>query len=328
MVCGVDFRRIHSRINVWCMSLMSDAEPYAMAIARKLGFLLVCFAVAIMSGIIYTHYALVLPYHEFSMLVNLAHVIFSSFLIMNVLFNYGMATWTSAGVVQKTPFTEEDQRRLEKDGRTPNATSWYCFRCRNKRPERAHHCQICGVCVMKMDHHCPWINGCVGHHNHRYFALFLVFLSVAMAYEACMSFLPFWDGATSLYETVGVMMWTAEDTGVHAMFTFVFLCCSVAGCGVAGLCIWQVYLASINLTTVEYYISASEKRTALSQGIEFGGNKFDLGWKKNLRFFFGVKGGDGVFWSALLPTFLPPLGDGIQYPSRGGDVDVDGVFVV
>ena len=28
-------------------------------------------------------------------------------------------------------------------------------------------------CVMKMDHHCPWINVCIGHHNHAAFTRFI-----------------------------------------------------------------------------------------------------------------------------------------------------------
>lgn len=27
--------------------------------------------------------------------------------------------------------------------------------------------------MMKMDHHCPWINTCVGHYNHGHFTAFL-----------------------------------------------------------------------------------------------------------------------------------------------------------
>jgi palmitoyltransferase len=32
----------------------------------------------------------------------------------------------------------------------------YCFQCQCIKPDRAHHCSICGKCVLKYDHHCPW----------------------------------------------------------------------------------------------------------------------------------------------------------------------------
>lgn len=56
-----------------------------------------------------------------------------------------------------------------------------CASCCKTRPLRARHCYLCGRCVQKIDHHCPWINNCVGHANHRYFMLFLVYLLLGTA---------------------------------------------------------------------------------------------------------------------------------------------------
>ncbi|KAK5643261.1 hypothetical protein RI129_007106 [Pyrocoelia pectoralis] len=44
------------------------------------------------------------------------------------------------------------------------------------RPPRAHHCRICKRCIKRMDHHCPWINNCVGERNQKYFMQFLVYV--------------------------------------------------------------------------------------------------------------------------------------------------------
>ncbi|XP_064131421.1 palmitoyltransferase ZDHHC20 isoform X4 [Loxodonta africana] len=33
----------------------------------------------------------------------------------------------------------------------------YCERCQLIKPDRAHHCSACDICVLKMDHHCPWL---------------------------------------------------------------------------------------------------------------------------------------------------------------------------
>lgn len=32
----------------------------------------------------------------------------------------------------------------------------WCPVCRVVRPPRAGHCRICGVCVLRLDHHCVW----------------------------------------------------------------------------------------------------------------------------------------------------------------------------
>jgi len=51
-----------------------------------------------------------------------------------------------------------------------------CVVCRTQRTMRSHHCKDCGRCVERLDHHCPWIDNCVGLGNQRVFFFFVVAL--------------------------------------------------------------------------------------------------------------------------------------------------------
>lgn len=51
-----------------------------------------------------------------------------------------------------------------------------CPDCLIVRTPRSQHCNICNKCVERFDHHCSWINNCVGVKNHLYYMIFLCFL--------------------------------------------------------------------------------------------------------------------------------------------------------
>ena len=55
-----------------------------------------------------------------------------------------------------------------------------CPYCEVIRTSRSRHCSICNQCVERFDHHCPWVNNCVGSKNHFAFLSFLLLCSISL----------------------------------------------------------------------------------------------------------------------------------------------------
>jgi len=57
-----------------------------------------------------------------------------------------------------------------------------CRTCNLLKPARSKHCSICKGCVAKLDHHCIFINNCVGRGNQHWFLLLLVLTGLQTLY--------------------------------------------------------------------------------------------------------------------------------------------------
>ena len=56
-----------------------------------------------------------------------------------------------------------------------------CAKCCFPKPKQARHCSTCNRCVLRMDHHCHWLDSCVGKDNYSSFLrLELQFFAAAL----------------------------------------------------------------------------------------------------------------------------------------------------
>jgi len=261
---------------------------------RIIGPVLFSLFFGLFSFIVYTFFVQILPYWvtPFTSWYYI-HTIISIFLMINIIFNY-------VSVIRTDPGTTPSTLSLYDYESAPYEQPKVCKKCQRIKPPRAHHCTICKKCVLKMDHHCPWVMNCVGHQNHKFFVLFLLWLWIACMYIAALS--------APLMFTI----FSGTEPDVPLLLTFVLTgCFSIVLIGFVG---FNLYLVATGQTQLEFYDNSLKKDRAKKKGMNWV-NQYDLGAKKNLQMFFNLGSNKWYTFSYLLPSYKPALGDGINWPT-------------
>ncbi len=104
----------------------------------------------------------------FPVLGSVAFSVVAGIVLVIALFSCLMAWALDPGYLHKDP--ELDFLKLL----TRFEANCLCPDCKIVKLPRSMHCNLCNRCVDRFDHHCPWINNCVGRNNYLYFYLFVV----------------------------------------------------------------------------------------------------------------------------------------------------------
>ncbi|XP_061659115.1 palmitoyltransferase ZDHHC23-A [Syngnathoides biaculeatus] len=132
-----------------------------------------------------------------------------------------------------------------------------CPVCKIARPPRAGHCRTCGACVQRLDHHCVWINSCVGQGNHRSFLLTLCVFLLTSVYGIALvlhSLCPQQYQVGALFYCPGVY----SQSSSALCFTCAWYSVIVTG-GLLYLLVAQVVNISFNVTEREAQLALRNK---------------------------------------------------------------------
>lgn len=142
----------------------------------------------------------------------------------------------------------------------------YCDFCRTLVGVRTKHCRECDKCVENFDHHCKWLNNCVGGQNYR---LFFYLISCVFLMTTSQVAIGVWQlqlyargSATEYAERASIMGDVLGGGGLLGGLILVIVVAFAFAMAVAHLLGFHVYLHHRGLSTYEFILEGRRKRAA------------------------------------------------------------------
>lgn len=145
---------------IWCI------KDICGIVCAILTWFLILYAEFVVMSVILLSYA--------NSVYGMVHTVLFQMLAFLALASHLKTMFTDPGAVPKGNATKE---MINQMGFREGQVIFKCPKCCSIKPYRAHHCSVCQRCVRKMDHHCPWVNNCVGENNQKYFVLFTFYIA-------------------------------------------------------------------------------------------------------------------------------------------------------
>ncbi|KAI8604053.1 DHHC palmitoyltransferase-domain-containing protein [Dissophora ornata] len=132
----------------------------------------------------------------------------------------------------------------------------YCDTCMIYRPPRCSHCRQCDNCVEDEDHHCVWLNNCIGRRNYRYFLIFVTTASLYGLFTSALCLTHLLLLYHDRKDIVGSESFQSSALAKAPVSVLVMIYSFVMALAVGSLATYHFWLATKNRTTHEQ-LSAS-----------------------------------------------------------------------
>ncbi|GAB1602411.1 palmitoyltransferase ZDHHC23-like isoform X1 [Argonauta hians] len=162
----------------------------------------------------------------------------------------------------------------------------WCGFCNTRKPPRSGHCYVCGCCISLRDHHCVWINNCIGANNHRVFLVCMMLFIFCGLYGSHLTF-------TTVCTPEMYFNWILFPNDCRFIYgdfqtsiSFVTACyASISTIVMILAFLQQILLISQNITSQELHQALIRKKT--SCGLYAYGNVHNKGFLHNwIEFIF------------------------------------------